>query len=328
MILAEKIMTLRKKCGWSQEELAEKMKVSRQSVSKWESMQSVPDLDKIILLSQLFGVSTDYLLKDEMGEEEYISVPDEVTGDVRRVSMEEANEFLSVKKANSKKIALGVMLCIMAPLAVILLPALSEFGAWNVTDNVAAAMGILFLFVMILIAVLIFVSCGMKISPYEYLEKEIIDTEYGVAGMVKEKKKNFQPTYTRHLVMGVALILLGIIPLVTVSCISENEVVIVALVDLMLLMIAIAVFLFTDSGIIWESYKILLQEEDYTPEKKARSKQLQPYAAIYWLLATSVFLAWSFITGDWGRTWIVWPIAGVLFPVYGFVLSIVLKNNE
>ena len=69
MILAEKIIKLRKQNGWSQEDLAMKLNVSRQSVSKWESMASIPDLDKIVKLSQIFGVSTDYLLKDDLEEE-------------------------------------------------------------------------------------------------------------------------------------------------------------------------------------------------------------------------------------------------------------------
>ena len=71
MILADKIIRLRKKNGWSQEELAEKMNVSRQAVSKWESTQTTPDLEKILLLSSLFGVTTDYLLKDELEAEEF-----------------------------------------------------------------------------------------------------------------------------------------------------------------------------------------------------------------------------------------------------------------
>ena len=71
MILADKIMELRKKQGWSQEELAGKLNVSRQSVSKWESAMSVPELDKILQLSEIFEVSTDYLLKGEK-EEDYI----------------------------------------------------------------------------------------------------------------------------------------------------------------------------------------------------------------------------------------------------------------
>ena len=65
MILADKIIDLRKKNGWSQEELAEKLQVTRQSISKWEGAQSTPDLNKILAMSQLFGVTTDYLLKDE-----------------------------------------------------------------------------------------------------------------------------------------------------------------------------------------------------------------------------------------------------------------------
>lgn len=66
MILADKILSLRKNQGWSQEELAEKLNVSRQSISKWESAASIPDIDKILELSKLFGVSTDYLLKDSI----------------------------------------------------------------------------------------------------------------------------------------------------------------------------------------------------------------------------------------------------------------------
>lgn len=70
MILADKIISLRKKSGWSQEELAQQLGVTRQSVSKWEGAQSVPDMDKILQMSRLFGVSTDYLLKDEIEAEE------------------------------------------------------------------------------------------------------------------------------------------------------------------------------------------------------------------------------------------------------------------
>ena len=99
MILADKIAEERKKNGWSQEELAEQLGVSRQAVSKWESAGSVPDLQKIIQLADLFGVSTDYLLKEELEPEERYTGTDsnaELERPLRRVSMEEANEFLDV----------------------------------------------------------------------------------------------------------------------------------------------------------------------------------------------------------------------------------------
>lgn len=63
MNIADRIQYLRKQRGLSQEELADKIGVSRQAVSKWESEQSTPDLDKIIVMSDLFEVTTDYILK-------------------------------------------------------------------------------------------------------------------------------------------------------------------------------------------------------------------------------------------------------------------------
>ena len=71
MTFSDKLIALRKKAGWSQEELAERLNVSRQSVSKWESAQSMPDIDKILQLSSLFSVTTDCLLKDMQAEPEY-----------------------------------------------------------------------------------------------------------------------------------------------------------------------------------------------------------------------------------------------------------------
>ena len=107
MILADKIITLRKKAGWSQEELASQLGVTRQSVSKWEGAQSVPDLDKVVQMSRLFGVSTDYLLKDELEEEEFVeSEADEAP--LRRVTMEQAARYLALRKACAPKIALAV----------------------------------------------------------------------------------------------------------------------------------------------------------------------------------------------------------------------------
>ncbi len=63
MTIADRIQSLRKSKGMSQEELADAAGVSRQAVSKWESEQSTPDLDKVIILSEIFDVTTDYLLR-------------------------------------------------------------------------------------------------------------------------------------------------------------------------------------------------------------------------------------------------------------------------
>ena len=74
MNFAEKILNLRTEYGYSQETLAEKLNVSRQAVSKWESGATLPETDKVIALSNFFGVSTDYLLKDNIQRDSHDSL--------------------------------------------------------------------------------------------------------------------------------------------------------------------------------------------------------------------------------------------------------------
>lgn len=72
MKLSEKVIGLRKACGMSQEELAEKLNVSRQAVSRWESGTAMPDANNILQISRLFGVTTDYLLNDDYQNDDAI----------------------------------------------------------------------------------------------------------------------------------------------------------------------------------------------------------------------------------------------------------------
>lgn len=81
MNLADKVQQLRKQNNLSQEQLADKMGVSRQSISKWESGQSVPEISKIVQLSDIFGVTTDYILKDDIEFEQYSDSPSKGNGE-------------------------------------------------------------------------------------------------------------------------------------------------------------------------------------------------------------------------------------------------------
>lgn len=141
MILAEKIMEMRKKNGWSQEELAYQLGVSRQSVSKWESGASIPDLERILKLSEIFGVSTDYLLKEEIElAPEIVSVqaePVEEGAVLRRVSMEEAAEFMEARIGSAKQMALAVMTCVLSPVPLLALGVLAEETKIGISENLA-----------------------------------------------------------------------------------------------------------------------------------------------------------------------------------------------
>ena len=187
MILADKIMQLRKKAGWSQEELAEQLGVTRQSVSKWEGAQSMPDMEKILQMSRLFGVSTDFLLKDELEAAEPDVALDEPA--LRRVSMEEASAYLALRRAAAPRMALATFLCVLSPVALIVLAYLSESARFPLTENAAAGLGLCILLILVAIGVAIFLSCGRGTRDFAFLETEPFETEYGVSGMVKDRRR-------------------------------------------------------------------------------------------------------------------------------------------
>ena len=317
MIFADKLIRLRKKSGWSQEELAEQMGVSRQSISKWEGAQSIPDLEKIIKLAKLFSVSTDYLLLDEMGDEqtETPALPGEEKPSLRRVSMEEANTFLAVKAKTAGWIAFGVFLCILSPICLLLLAGLSETPGSGISEGLAAAIGLTVLLVMVAAAVAIFVYSGGKTSAFEYLDSQIFETEYGVSGMVKERREQYRERYIRNNIIGVCLCILAAIPLFSsVALEVENQLLPVGLLCATLVTVAFGVRLLVRSGTVWGGFERMLEEGEYTREEKKKQPLISKISQVYWTLALAGYLAYSFITNDWNRSWIVWPVAAVLFP--------------
>ena len=310
MILAEKIVRLRKQQGWSQEELAARLQISRQSVSKWESMNSIPDLDKIVRLSQIFGVSTDYLLNDDAQPEEACGAAEP---GLRHVSLEEANRYLKLARISAGRIAGAVALCILSPVLLIVLPAMSSQSVSILSPKMAAGVGVGSLLVIVAIAVAIFILDGLKLGKFEYLDKEPIETEYGVAGIAERKLEDHEPCWRRSLVLGVSCCILAIVPLQLVTGFAgENEVLAVWMVALVLAFVAAGVFLIVKSSMIRGSFQRLLEEGDYTREKKEHSRRSASLIFIYWTVVTAVYLAWSFLTFRWDRTWIIWPVAGVL----------------
>ena len=330
MILADKIIDLRKKNGWSQEELAEKLGVSRQAVSKWEGAQSVPDIQRILEMSRLFGVSTDYLLKDDMdfGSEAVTESAAEADSPLRRVDMETANAFLAFRRNWAPRIALAVFLCIISPVALIMLGALSEYGVLSISENAAGGIGLIILLLLVAGAVSIFIIYGIKNQPYEFLEEEDIDTAYGVTGMVREYKERCAAACSAQIVLGVVLCILSLLPLFGALCVTENELVITLCVCLLLVIVAVGVVFLVLAGMKRGAANMLLQEGDYSREEKKRNRLTSTAAGVYWLLATAGFLAWSFATGAWDRTWIVWPVAGVLFPAVMAVVGAIRSKEE
>ena len=316
MILAEKIIKMRKLKGWSQEDLAMHMSVSRQSVSKWESMASVPDLDKIIKLSEIFGVSTDYLLKDEIEEDEgikFLSEPEEETFAKRKVTLSDANKYMELRSSAALKIAAGVSACIISPVLLILLGGFADAGMISMTENMAGGFGTAVLLAIIAIAVMNFIIVGTKLDKFEYMEKELLDLEYGIAGIVAKKKEEYEDTHKVSIALGVGLCIISVVPLLIATAFTEKEHIMVLTVGTLRVLVALGVFLIIKSIMTMETYNHLLEEGDYTPEKKVEAKKNANISTIYWCSVVVIYLLWSFLTMDWHITWIIWPVAGILF---------------
>lgn len=324
MILADKIIALRKENGWSQEELADKMNVSRQSVSKWESAASIPDINKIIELSKIFGVTTDFLIKDENKIEEYSKDDD---SSIRKITLSEAETFMKTVKQTSKKFASAVTMCIISPVTLVVLDGLADEAEFNISQTLADVIGAVILFLIVAAAVAMFIMSAFALKPYEFLNKnEDFELEYGISGIVSEKKKAFNRKYIYSISIGTVLCILSIIPLIISSIFDPPDYIYNIMSGILLIIVSIAVHIIILAAMEHSSYDKLLQTGDFTQGGKKASGLIDKTASVYWPIMVAIYFITSFATKRWDMTWIIWPISGVLFGVISAIFR--SMNNE
>ena len=329
MILADKIVSLRKKAGWSQEELAEQLGVTRQSVSKWEGAQSIPDMDKVVQMSRLFGVTTDYLLKDEL-EEQTAAPVEEESSPLRRVTMAQAADYLTRRRAAAPKVAFAVLLCIVSPVTLLLLAAVSEVQRFHISENAAAGIGLCVLLVLVAVAVSIFLRTAAEVRDYRFLEEEPFETEYGVTGMVRQRQQEYAETRTRYTTIGVVLCVLAAVPLFAAVCVNGSDLLYVAAVCALLVLVGIGCLFLVNAGVYSGAMEQLLEEGDYTRPQKKHHKLMGTVTMIYWLTATAVFLLYTYGPHGNGQpqySWIIWAVAGVLYAAVMGIVRIISRSR-
>lgn len=328
MILADKIVSLRKKAGWSQEELAEQLGVTRQSVSKWEGAQSVPDMDKVVQMSRLFGVTTDYLLKDEI-EEQAAALVEE--SPLRRVTMGQAADYLARRRAAAPKVAFAVLLCIVSPVTLLLLAAMSEVQRFPISGNAAAGIGLCVLLVLLAVAVSIFLRADADVRDYRFLEEEPFETEYGVTGMVRQRQREYADTRTRYTTIGAVLYVLAAAPLFAAVCVDGSDLLYVGAVGVLLVLVGIGCLFLVSAGVYSSAMERLLEEGDYARGQKKHRRVLGTVSTIYWLAATAVFLIYTYGPSGNGQpqySWIIWAVAGVLYAAVMGVVRLLLRGRK
>lgn len=303
MILADKIISLRKKEGMTQEDLANLVGVSRQSVSKWESSMAMPDLDKVVKLSQIFSVSTDFLLDDNLGMEQII-VDEKVEDTSKLVDLDLLNQYYGAYEKIARLISLATILVIISPIAYMTL------------DNINESLGVIIFLALIALAVGLFINSGFGASKFEFIEKEPYNFSYGVEGVIKKNLDQYQPILKRNIILAIAIFILS--PAVYVIAINAGVTNNIP-VYLFLILTAIGASLMGYSMIKYSSYRDILKYRD--PKIQKKEGKIGKISGVLWITAIGVFFIYSFWTGNWQASWIIFVIASFLQVIIAMVLD-------
>ena len=218
----------------------------------------------------------------------------------------------------------------ISPITLILLGGLSEYSA-RITENTAAGIGLIVLIVLVAAAVGIFLSSSAQVREFAFLETEPFETEYGVSGMVRQRRQDFQPAANRLNLVGTLLCIVSVLPLFLSLCLSGSDLVYVGAVCLLLGFVALACLAFVYAGTQTGAMEKLLEEGDYTRQRKSKSRLVGTVSVCYWLVVTAIFMFYTF--GPFGNgqakySWFIWAIGGVLYAAVMAVLRLVGQNEK
>ena len=317
MTLQEKIIKLRKKNGWSQEDLSDKLYVTRQAVSKWESGQSLPDVEKIVHMSKLFGVTTDYLLNEEVESEDIIE--ESITNDNKILEQADVDAFLDNVKKRSKFYAIFLALMFFSPVVFFILKIAS-------VENYRLIGGIVGI-VTFATAFAFFLIADNKGTPFNHIRKEQkFILGYGVGNYVEQvmasskKKNDISKTVSTTLLMLIAMILILLQQIYGKSLNYDliSNVSVLASLIIMSIVIPLDVVPARENN----AYKMLLKKGDYAPEKLELNKKLNFVRAIIISLALIGYFIYMVLANDNGNDILLFAGGGLIVDV---LIEIIVK---
>ncbi len=297
MDFGNRLAAARKAKDMSQEELAELLGVSRQTIYKWETAITYPDVDKLLDISKILDVTPSYLLGEQTNSE-ITSAPNDTEKVVRR--------FTSFARMIG-----GCTLLIIVSVAIFLV--LGSF-----TSTLFLVAGACTLFVGLTLAVIGYIVSGLrhdaflKGAPFTvHFEKHAVQRE--------------QRSFITKISVGVALILVGVGAFVVVGIFPAAPH--VAALGVMLTLIGVACYLFITAGILHDLYTE--PQEALEPEKRHKKNRVEEaVSSIIMCCATVIFLFLGFVFNLWHPAWVAFPIGGVLCGVIGSIISLCTREKE
>lgn len=283
MSLAENLQYLRAREGVTQEQLAERLDVSRQSVSKWESAASYPEMDTLLKLCDMFQVDMDTLLR----------------GNVEKSLSEDTAGYDRFMTLYARKIAGGVS-------AIVGSVALWSFlSALGLSEMLGTAM----LLLVIAAAAVVFIASGMEEEHFRKKHPVIPDF------YTEPQKERFHRRYIWYIAGGVGAILLGVVMMVLAfTVLPEREPYESYIGAAFLAVVACAVYFLIYGGMLEDKYNIAKynRQNNPTPEDRSRRRRATTACAVIMILATAVFLFAGLAYYKWNWAAIIYPVGGVL----------------
>ncbi len=283
MSLAENLQYLRAREGVTQEQLAERLDVSRQSVSKWESAASYPEMDTLLKLCDMFQVDMDTLLR----------------GSVENSLSEDTAGYDRFMTLYARKIAGGVS-------AIVGSVALWSFlSALGLSEMPGTAM----LLLVIAAAAVVFIASGMEEEHFRKKHPVIPDF------YTEPQKERFHRRYIWYIAGGVGAILLGVVMMVLAfTVLPEREPYESYIGAAFLAVVACAVYFLIYGGMLEDKYNIAKynRQNNPTPEDRSRRRRATTACSVIMILATAVFLFAGLAYYKWNWAAIIYPVGGVL----------------
>jgi len=283
--------------------------------------QVISEFGNLSELAEELGISNQY--QSASSEDKFISV-----------TAAEGEAFIEKTKKAANKIGTGIAAILLGVISIIFFSGYAE-GTFSPTlgggepNKIYIAVGLGLLFTLVAFAVYLFVMTGITTEKYEVFEKKMVKLDPHYKLIIQEAKENHRPVLTRKISIGVGLILLAVAALAVSGILSEdNEALLISLVCVLLATVGVSVWLFLSGGMIQSAYDKLLNEGDYTLERRKSESVVQRWASPYWSLVVVVYLAWSFITADWSKSWIIWPIAGVSFGLISTIIHAATSSKQ
>ncbi len=282
MMFSQNLQYLRKEKKMTQEQLAEKLEVSRQAVSKWEAGSAYPEMDKIIVMCRMFDIDMDTL----------------VNGNAKKTVSEDDFGYDDFYNKCSRAVAFGVSL-IIAGVAILIAMEGENHGK----------VGLLILFLLTTVSVVTFVWFGIQMDHFEKKHRSVPDF------YKEEEKESFRKKFALGMAAGVGLILLGVIIVIGSSLVDLTP---HFAVSGMMICIAFAVYIFVYFGMQQQKYNI---EEFNEKNIKETSAKADKYSSIIMLSATAIFLLLGFLGGYWHPAWVVFPLGGIMCGIVATALQ-------